>query len=1539
MRCTIVERAVGAGESINSSFGHEARTRSEHRSHTRNTLYSWPPVARGARRLHLKFALAKAPITSGAHFLARERSAARHAPSHCGARRAPLPKLRSCWRRRCAPQCLCVARPPSAQLHVARRRPRAPAAASPLFRCLPLHLVLAHLLARLCHCHCRRNRRRRCCACSMRLPRRAVHAAASSAPKAPFCDHCAKNLAPLSVYICCAHALCNNLAMCVDCFSVGATDRAPHRPNHPYRVIENTLQPLFHPDWHASEEYRLLTAMSQYGPNHWKPVSEYVGKGMIKCQNHYESVYLQPTPSSIPFPVSLLHEPQSSNVAAATDNLAPQQLAPPPQSTSTPSQNAPRTESPCAPKRDDFDVEWDDAAENLIADLNLQSIDPQHADEATLNVLEHFNARLQRRYAVKDYLLEGGILCFSEDASHCLRNEQTLSNRLYALSWLMDHARFKAFYESVMNEFRRAKSTYAAGCRQKEKRKARDLDANGKAARSKTNVQKRRRTGKARTTPFSKRKRSSAKKHDECPPSPLADATMPNTPASAPMSPNSPASPSLSAQLQVQPSPAFLRKAKKLRQMVSSVRTPPPPKPVDDMEDASQLSPAERNLCSTLHIPPTFLLEMKSVTLLTVTALQQRRRNEKQSSSEKIIVPPNNFAQKLDHMDEHSASTTKEDANHVKEKEALILPPLTLPQIVNSHVLLNSGEHADEHHRPSQSKSETSRVMDKELLDFLTHIPEDNVSPDIKQEPDLIGKGQGRNGNGMRLAGGVSVKEEAKVELGKEENVGLSEHCGEAMGKGQCSASAKDERYSLFHSTKKRLARGLGETQLKTSTLSVSLPKSKNTPSRTSEGGSNHFMPPSTANAQTSAVSHKEHSSAIAELSAPISEGSERVFEISKQPGVQTQPSVPSRPPSVLRLVLRPGHALPNGVASANPNPDEVGEGYDLRPENQVRNMDGAATRQGHDAPLISQDENNEGRDLSHHVPRERRLYLRSTAHQSLQGGLSRVPMDVIPTGNMNVSRATGHLQLPQSLARFSDLYSRSAERDSTGNNATGAKCGYMQQARTPASDQNVHESKGQSSPEYKKCKRDAVAANLMMRPKASASDDVGKAELQASIFEHARDVPNINAVAGRVYLPQPLPPSSESPGVVVEPKSVSVGGHDTHIAPTLTKSVVKDSETLAAIPAEGFEGMSGHRLIESTAGGTSPVVARGADEKESGEHEGFNSHEVISAEREDKPNSSVGEASKLHSTQNSRNETKRDCTGVTDEDVGSEIEEILLDEGKAETDFDEGQDSAHESISSSAEEPESKPGSDDPDYQPSIESRREAGRMRRGGVRNSRRSKGAREAHRTRSGGDACRKILEVMDESEEVVSEGGAESEDFVDQERSMAKRKRSLRPRRASPPKPAVAPTRRSSRIQKRSRRLTEHSPDPRPSKKRQFSPLPSSQAEEVVISDDIAIVKEGIAVGNDRAGSSAAPGKRVRRRGKKSDDGKRSIPRRSSGRIVKKTHKAKELEIITPQVDPHSQTLSSDSNKSLHLIPPGVEPERTTWKYGLRRKWSS
>lgn len=471
--------------------------------------------------------------------------------------------------------------------------------------------------------------------------------------------------------------------------------------------------------------------MLEYGFGHWKNIADCVGKGMQKCRNHYHSVYLQ-SHTLLPTPV----QPAPARASSSSTNPVSQSQKP-----------APPSKLTHLPLRADFEFEWDEPAEEAIANLTMPASHSETQVDAIVKRLQAFDARLHRREVVKEYLLEPPVLQVSDDDPHCLRNEHMLSDRICVLAWLLADNVFQSFYNAVMLEFRKARSVFRAARRQNAQLLAGESQLKPNTSVSKSNASaKRRRSGKARSTPFSKRKRSSAR--IERPQSPFGDITLPNTPDSQPMSPKDVFSPSWSRALEpcVQPSPAILQKAKRLRLVATSPTLPLEPKHVEDMEDACKLTVAERNLCAILHISPRDFLEMKDVMLSTV-ALQMRRRNAKQSTTTpKISI--DKASRRLDDIcTEKKRKSSPHNENHGNPQ--LVPPTLTLPDI-NHQFIPNRAHPVEEPSAQPVTKFAPSVHFDRSLHEssrgFSKRVPSYSLTstPDVGDAEPSKGKNLGR---------------------------------------------------------------------------------------------------------------------------------------------------------------------------------------------------------------------------------------------------------------------------------------------------------------------------------------------------------------------------------------------------------------------------------------------------------------------------------------------------------------------------------------------------------------------------------------------------------------------------------------------------------------------------------------------------------------------------------------------------------------------------------------------------------------------------
>ncbi|KEH22976.1 putative transcription factor MYB/SANT family [Medicago truncatula] len=236
--------------------------------------------------------------------------------------------------------------------------------------------------------------------------------------------------------------VCSDFDLCVECFSVGA-ELTPHKSNHAYRVMDNLSFPLICPDWNADEEILLLEGLEMYGMNNWAEVAEHVGtKNKEACTEHYRIVYLDSP--CFPLPdmshvvgksreeLLAMGKEQADNKkgsdsglsvkahAAARTNQKASSRGREKDSSRNSGGNKPkssRNDSPSLveasgynPKRQEFDIEYDNDAEKLLADMEFNDSDTADEIEIKLRMIRIYNRRLDERERRKKFILERNLL-------------------------------------------------------------------------------------------------------------------------------------------------------------------------------------------------------------------------------------------------------------------------------------------------------------------------------------------------------------------------------------------------------------------------------------------------------------------------------------------------------------------------------------------------------------------------------------------------------------------------------------------------------------------------------------------------------------------------------------------------------------------------------------------------------------------------------------------------------------------------------------------------------------------------------------------------------------------------------------------------------------------------------------------------------------------------------------------------------------------------------------------------------------------------
>lgn len=221
------------------------------------------------------------------------------------------------------------------------------------------------------------------------------------------CDYCQKDITG-KIRIKCA--VCPDFDLCIECMSVGA-EITPHKCDHPYRVMGNLTFPLICPDWSADDEMLLLEGLEIYGLGNWAEVAEHVGtKSKEQCLEHYRNIYLNspffPLPDMSHVAGKNRKELQAMAKGRIDDkkeqNMKEEYPFSPPKvkvedtqkdrsfggkkPVSTSVNNSLVELSNYNQKREEFDPEYDNDAEQLLAEMEFKENDTPEEHELKLRV-------------------------------------------------------------------------------------------------------------------------------------------------------------------------------------------------------------------------------------------------------------------------------------------------------------------------------------------------------------------------------------------------------------------------------------------------------------------------------------------------------------------------------------------------------------------------------------------------------------------------------------------------------------------------------------------------------------------------------------------------------------------------------------------------------------------------------------------------------------------------------------------------------------------------------------------------------------------------------------------------------------------------------------------------------------------------------------------------------------------------------------------------------------------------------------------------
>lgn len=239
------------------------------------------------------------------------------------------------------------------------------------------------------------------------------------------------------------------LFLCLKCFGDGRED-FKRRKTSKYFIINKTNFPLISKEWTAEEELLLLEALEKYGFGNWEEISKHIEtKTKEECEEHYEDEFIsrvrgdktgleslktltvkdlatgaivstvKPISSKKrkTLPEETQHEKNSNGLARSSLTLG-SSLSQEDQfkkRENTKEKQALGTESineivGFMPLRGDFDCEYDNDAELLLAEMEFAEDDSPEEIELKYRILEIYNKRLDQRIKRKQFVIQHGLL-------------------------------------------------------------------------------------------------------------------------------------------------------------------------------------------------------------------------------------------------------------------------------------------------------------------------------------------------------------------------------------------------------------------------------------------------------------------------------------------------------------------------------------------------------------------------------------------------------------------------------------------------------------------------------------------------------------------------------------------------------------------------------------------------------------------------------------------------------------------------------------------------------------------------------------------------------------------------------------------------------------------------------------------------------------------------------------------------------------------------------------------------------------------------
>lgn len=279
--------------------------------------------------------------------------------------------------------------------------------------------------------------------------------------KVVYCHFCERNITKLTYIM----NDVSKVEVCVACFSAGKESKN-HKRTNPYRVIEKLDKHFLEEEWNFYEELMFLEAMELYGYGNWGDIQTYMQtKNSFDIEKHFRFCYKPFLDAPLSFErrseeIGKSEKKGFVSITEIKEKALKEQIEFTKKESERHNIGTGKTSIygdiiGYMPLRREFDYEYDNDAELLLAEMEFTPEDSPNDIENKIAVLEIYNKKLEEREKRKNFVIDRNKLDIKKrfEMEHNMGvDERELRSRLKTYERFLTAAEFEELIACLIKE-------------------------------------------------------------------------------------------------------------------------------------------------------------------------------------------------------------------------------------------------------------------------------------------------------------------------------------------------------------------------------------------------------------------------------------------------------------------------------------------------------------------------------------------------------------------------------------------------------------------------------------------------------------------------------------------------------------------------------------------------------------------------------------------------------------------------------------------------------------------------------------------------------------------------------------------------------------------------------------------------------------------------------------------------------------------------------------------------------------------------------